>query len=51
MADYRYSRALRDSGITWTAEALDTFIATPRRRCLPTACRTRECRTLLIVPI
>jgi cytochrome c len=30
MADYRYSRALRDSGITWTAEALDTFIADPQ---------------------
>jgi cytochrome c len=30
MADYRYSRALRHSGITWTAEALDTFIADPQ---------------------
>jgi len=30
MADYRYSRALRDSGITWTAETLDTFIAEPQ---------------------
>ena len=30
MADYRYSRALRDSGIMWTAEALDTFIADPQ---------------------
>ena len=30
MADYRYSRALRRSGITWTAEALDTFIADPQ---------------------
>ena len=30
MADYRYSRALRGSGITWTAEALDTFIANPQ---------------------
>src|ERR1700730_151371 len=29
MADYRYSRALRGSGITWTAEAHDTFIADP----------------------
>ena len=26
----RYSRALRSSGITWTAEALDTFIADPQ---------------------
>jgi cytochrome c len=30
IADYRYSRALRHSGITWTAEALDTFIADPQ---------------------
>jgi cytochrome c len=30
MADYHYSRALRRSGITWTAEALDTFIADPQ---------------------
>ena len=51
MADYRYSRALRGSGITWTAEALDTSSPIPRRRCPPTACPTRECRTLLIVPI
>jgi len=29
ISDYRYSRALRRSGITWTAEALDTFIANP----------------------
>src|SRR5262249_60885708 len=29
-ADYRYSRALRDSGITWTAETLETFIAEPQ---------------------
>ena len=29
IADYRYSPALRRSGITWTAEALDTFIADP----------------------
>jgi cytochrome c2 len=30
VADYRYSRALRRSGITWTAEALDTFVADPQ---------------------
>ena len=30
IADYCYSRALRDSGITWTAEILDTFIAEPQ---------------------
>jgi cytochrome c2 len=28
--DYRYSRALRLSGITWTVEALDTFIGDPQ---------------------
>jgi cytochrome c len=30
IADYRYSPALRRSGITWTAEALDTFIGDPQ---------------------
>ena len=30
IADYRYSRALRLSGITWTVEALDTFIGDPQ---------------------
>jgi len=28
--DYRYSPALKRSGITWTAEALDTFTADPQ---------------------
>jgi cytochrome c len=28
--DYRYSPALKRSGITWTVEALDTFIADPQ---------------------
>jgi cytochrome c len=28
--EYRYSRALRNSGLTWTAEALDTFIGDPQ---------------------
>jgi|SRR6516165_12700630 cytochrome c len=28
--DYRYSPALKRSGITWTLEALDTFIADPQ---------------------
>src|SRR5262249_24191835 len=32
IADYRYSRALRLSGITWTVEALDTFISDPQAR-------------------
>jgi cytochrome c len=30
IADYRYSRALRLSGITWTVEALDTFVGDPQ---------------------
>jgi cytochrome c len=30
VAEYRYSRALRSSGLTWTAEALDTFVADPQ---------------------
>jgi cytochrome c len=30
LADFRYSPALRRSGITWTAQALDTFIADPQ---------------------
>jgi cytochrome c len=29
--DFRYSSALKRSGITWTAEALDTFIADPQK--------------------
>jgi cytochrome c2 len=45
MADCRYSRALRDSRHSTPSSPI------PRRRCLPTACPTRECRTLLIVPI
>jgi len=28
--DYRYSAALRRSGLTWTAEALDTFVGDPQ---------------------
>ena len=27
--DYRYSPALKRSGITWTAQTLDTFVAEP----------------------
>jgi cytochrome c len=30
IAGYRYSGPLRRSGLTWTAEALDTFIADPQ---------------------
>jgi cytochrome c len=29
-ADYRYSPALRRSALTWSVEALDTFIADPQ---------------------
>jgi cytochrome c2 len=31
LGDYRYSPALKRSGITWTAETLDTFIADPQK--------------------
>ena len=30
LADYRYSPALRRSGITWSVQTLDTFIADPQ---------------------
>jgi cytochrome c2 len=29
-SDFRYSPAMRRSGITWTAQALDTFVADPQ---------------------
>jgi len=31
LSDFRYSPALRRSGITWTAQALDNFIADPQK--------------------
>jgi cytochrome c len=31
LADFRYSPALRRSGITWTPETLDTFLADPQK--------------------
>ncbi|HEY6704032.1 MAG TPA: c-type cytochrome [Xanthobacteraceae bacterium] len=31
VSDYRYSPALKRSGITWTAQALDAFIADPQK--------------------
>ena len=31
VTDYRYSAALKRSGITWTAETLNTFIADPQK--------------------
>ena len=31
VADYRYSAALKRSGITWTARSLDEFIADPQK--------------------
>ena len=31
LADFRYSPALKRSGITWTAQTLDTFIADPQK--------------------
>ena len=52
IADYRYSPALRRSGITGTSKGPRKSSSRIRRhRCPPTACPMRECRTLLIVPI
>jgi cytochrome c len=31
IADFRYSPALKRSGITWTPQTLDTFIADPQK--------------------
>jgi cytochrome c len=31
LADFRYSPAIKRSGITWTAQTLDTFIADPQQ--------------------
>ena len=31
LEDFRYSAAMRNSGITWTPETLDTFIADPQK--------------------
>ncbi|MEA2939118.1 MAG: hypothetical protein QOC56_2622 [Alphaproteobacteria bacterium] len=31
LADYRYSPALKRSGITWTAQTLDAFVADPQK--------------------
>jgi cytochrome c len=31
LTDFRYSPAMRRSGITWTAHTLDTFIADPQK--------------------
>jgi cytochrome c len=31
LADFRYSPALRRSGIVWTAQTLDTFLADPQK--------------------
>jgi cytochrome c2 len=31
LTDFRYSPALKRSGITWTAQTLDTFIADPQK--------------------
>ena len=31
LSDFRYSPALRRSGITWTADTLNTFIADPQK--------------------
>ena len=31
LTDFRYSAALKRSGITWTAQTMDTFIADPQK--------------------
>ena len=31
LEDFRYSTAMRNSGMTWTAETLNTFIADPQK--------------------
>lgn len=32
LADFRYSPALKRSGITWTAQTLDEFVADPQKK-------------------
>jgi cytochrome c len=32
LADFRYSAAMRKSGITWTPQTLDEYIADPQKR-------------------
>jgi cytochrome c2 len=32
IAEYRYSAAMRKSGITWTTQTLDEYIADPQKR-------------------
>jgi cytochrome c2 len=32
LADYRYSAAMRKSGITWTPQTLDEYVADPQKR-------------------
>lgn len=32
IADFRYSPAMKRSGITWTAQTLDSFIADPQKK-------------------
>ena len=38
IADFRYSPAIKRSGIAWTPETLDKFIADPQAWCRATAC-------------
>jgi len=39
--DYRYSPALKRSGLTWTAKNLDDFVADPQKLVPATACPMR----------
>ena len=32
LTDFRYSNAMRKSGITWSAQELDAFLADPQKR-------------------
>jgi cytochrome c len=47
---FRYSPAMRLSGVTWTAETLDKYIATRKPSSPPTACPMPACRTRATAP-
>ena len=38
LADFRFSPAMKRSGIVWTPETLEKYIADPQALCRPTAC-------------
>src|SRR5215831_10881341 len=51
MVDYRYRGRSGIAASRGRRKPSTSSSPNPRRRCLPTACLTRECRTRLIVPI